>query len=75
MDKHSFKTMSAHEIAGESYSDKVYSFTSSGFYWECMGYSKSGNSVKFGRVETTKKGLRAIYKYVNPDKQIFVWKS
>jgi len=76
MREHSLKVISAHNIASENYLDNLFSFTSSGDYWECLGYSKTGNSVKFARLERTENStLRQINKYIHPDKQVYVWRK
>ena len=76
MIKHSLKVISAHDIASENYLDNLFSFTSYGVYWECLGYSKKGNSVKFSRLEKTEDfKLKQINRYVHPDRQVYVWKK
>jgi len=76
MTKHSLKIISAHEIASENYLDNLFSFTSDGDLWICLGYSLNRNSVKFARLERTNDStLKQVNKYVHPDKQIYVWKK
>lgn len=39
--------------------------------WECMGYSNTGNTVRFARLECTRSlKVRQINIYVNPDRII-----
>ena len=41
--------------------------------WECMGYSKTGNTIKFSRIEITSNNkLRQINKYVHPDMDVWI---
>jgi len=64
----------AHEIASESnlYNKPIY-FGTSFFAWECMGYSRSGNSVHFARLEVLPNGkIRQVDKYVHPDKPVSI---
>ena len=69
-----YKTMTAHEVAGGHYVDNVYSFTmTGGVLWECMGYSKTGYTILFARLEILDDGkLRQINRYVNPDKKVYL---
>lgn len=76
MNADTYKTMTVHEVAGSHYVDGVYSFTITGrTLWECMGYSKSGLTVLFSRIEVTEKGLKQINRYVNPDNKVYLWKK
>ena len=77
MNADTYKTMTAHDVAGSHYVDNVYSFTMTDrVLWECMGYSKSGYTVLFARLEVLDDGkLRQINKYVDPDKKVYLWKK
>lgn len=76
MKEHSLKTMTAHEIASDNYSDNKFSFTSSAnITWECMGYSRNGNSILFSRLKILDDGkLKQINIYVSPNRTLYVWK-
>jgi len=58
------KKITAHDIAAEPelFNEPVIIGRS---VWECMGYSGTGNTVKFARL-VTNGGLRQISKYVDP---------
>ena len=61
--------MNAHDIASKDdlYNKPVW-FGLSMDSWECMGYSRFGNSIRFSRLEVLENGkLRQINKYVYPD--------
>ena len=77
MNTDAYKTMTAHEVASTNYMDDVYSFVSTGrVLWECMGYSKTGYSIRFARLEILDDGkLRQINRYVDPDKKVYLWKK
>jgi hypothetical protein len=67
--KGKYMIYTAHQIASESdlYNKSVY-IDSTKNKWECMGYSKFGNSVKFSRLVVLENNyLKQINKYVHPD--------
>jgi hypothetical protein len=60
----------AHEIASTSelYNKPIIFGINKKDKWECMGYSRSGNSIKFSRlIILENKKLMQINKYVHPD--------
>ena len=67
---------SAHEIAGDpDFYNASIVLNNSKMRWKCMGYSRSGFSVKFGRLVQTVRGLRQINRYVDPDEQVMAIKE
>ena len=62
----------AHTIAA---SEELYNkvILINGKEWECMGYSKSGVTIKFSRIEVLQNNkLRAINLYLKPYQQVTV---
>jgi hypothetical protein len=68
-------TITAHDLASsDTMMEKVICLSMfSDLKWECMGYSKTGNSVKFSRVEIGETNrLKQINKYVHPDTDVWI---
>lgn len=67
-------TFTAHEIAADpALYNRVIRIGRT--EWECLGYSRTGRRVKFGRLEvgeTAADGLRQIVRYVDPDQPVKV---
>lgn len=42
--------------------------------WECMGYSRTGNSIRFSRlIEHPEGRWKQIDRYAKPDELVLVW--